>query len=184
MTRPPLPSLSVLPIRPLLLGLGGIGLILGLAAGPVSGAIEAQGQIAAARDHLARAQAAAARPPLPAPLVAPDGDALLAAFRGRLEGLALGRAVVIDWAGLDPDPARPALPRLRTSLRGTADGLHGLLHALETEAPLLAVEEAELDIARAADEEGGRPLVMRASLTLRGVVVPPAPPPDAGGRAP
>lgn len=188
MKRPALPSLGtrpdLLPNRPVLVALGGLGLLLALAVGPVSRAVEVQGDIATARDRLARAQAAAARPPQPAPLVAGDADALLVAFRARLEALAAGRAVVIDAAGLDPDPAQPTLPRLRTHLRGTAEGLHGLLHTLETEAPLLVAESAELDVARAADEEGGRPLLMRASLTLRGVQLPPPPATDAGGRAP
>lgn len=183
MRRPPLSLPDVLPGRPVLAALAGLGLLLGLAVGPVSRAIDAQSEIAAARDRLARAQAAAARPPQPAPLVAAEADGLTAAFRGRLETLAGSRAVVIDAAVLEPDPAQPTLPRLRAFLRGTAEGLHGLLHALETEAPLLAIEAAELDVDRAADEEGGRPLVMRASLTLRGVQAPP-PPPETGGRAP
>lgn len=169
------------PNRPVLVALGGVGLLLALAVGPVSTALDAQSQIATARDRLARAQAAAARPPQPAPLVAADADALLAAFRGRLDTLAANRAVVIDFAGLDADPAQPVLVRLRAHLRGTAEGLHGLLHALETEAPRLAIEAAEFDVARAADEDGGRPLVMRAGLTVRGVL---APPPESGGPAP
>ncbi|WP_342150870.1 GspMb/PilO family protein [Methylorubrum sp. SB2] len=178
-----LPALDLLPNRPVLVALGGLGLLLALAVGPVSRAIDAQAEIAAARDRLARAQAASTRPPQPAPLTAPDADALLAAFRARLDGLAANRAVVIDAANYEPDPAQPTLPRLRAYLRGTAEGLHGLLHALETEAPLMAVEAADLDVARAADEDGGRPLVMRASLTVRGVQLPP-PPPETGGRAP
>lgn len=183
MKRPTLPSPDILPSRPVLVALGGLGLLLMLAVGPVSRAIDAQGEIAAARDRLARAQAASARPPQPAPLVAADADGLLAAFRARLDGLAGSRAVVIDATTLEPDPAQPTLPRLRAFLRGTAEGLHGLLHALETEAPLIAIEAADLDIARVADEEGGRPLVMRASLALRGVQLTP-PPPETGGRAP
>lgn len=194
MTRPTLPLPGMLrdllsaplplPTRPGLVGLGCFGLLLGLAVGPVSRAVEAEDQIATARDRLVRAQAAAARPPQPAPLFATDADALLAAFRGRLDGLVAGRAVVIDGSAVDPDPGQPTLPRLRAQLRGTAQDLHGLLHALETEAPLLAVEAADLDVARAADQEGGRPTIMRASLTLRGVLPPPAPPADETGRAP
>ncbi|SFK96529.1 GspMb/PilO family protein [Methylorubrum salsuginis] len=183
MKLPTLSSSGLLPNRPVLVALGGLGLLLALAIGPVSRAIDADTQIAAARDRLARAQAAAARPPQPAPLVAADADGLLAAFRARLQTLAGSRAVVIDTTNLEADPAQPTLPRLRAFLRGTAEGLHDLLQALETEAPLMAVEAAEFDIARAADEEGGRPLVMRASLTLRGVQLPP-PPPETGGRAP
>lgn len=183
MRRPALPSSDILPSRPAVVALGGLGLILMLAVGPVSRAIDAQGEIAAARDRLARAQAAAARPVQPLPLVAADADGLLAAFRARLDTLAGSRAVVIDATNLEADPVQPTLPRLHAFLRGTAEGLHGLMHALETEAPLIAVEAAELDIARTADEESGRPLVMRASLTVRGVQLPPLPP-ETGGRVP
>lgn len=172
-----------LPSRTVLIGIGALVLVLGIAAGPVLSAIEAQGQIAAARARLVQAQAAAARPPQPTPLFASDTDALLAAFRDRLDRLAAGRAVVIDATTVDSDPAQPTLPRLRVSLRGTTEGLYGLLHVLETEPPLLAVEDANLGVDRAADAESGRPGVMRASLTLRGVLLP-SPPSDAGGRAP
>lgn len=175
MRLPPLPP----ALRAPLLGLAALGLVGVLAAGPVSGAIEAQQQIAASRERLARARIAAARPPQQTPLVAEDVDALLTAFRTRLETLAAERAAVIDAATVEPDPAEPTLPRLRADLRGTAEGLYGLLHALETEAPLMVVEEADLGVARAADAETGRPTVMRARLTLRGLLPPK---PEAGGR--
>lgn len=175
MRLPPLPP----ALRAPLLGLAALGLVGVLAAGPVSGAIEAQQQIAASRERLARARIAAARPPQQTPLVAEDVDALLTAFRTRLETLAAERAAVIDAATVEPDPAEPTLPRLRADLRGTAEGLYGLLHALETEAPLMAVEVADLGVARAADAETGRPTVMHARLTLRGLVPPK---PEAGGR--
>lgn len=175
MRLPPLPP----TLRAPLLGFAALGLVGVLATGPVSGAIEAQQQITASRERLARAQAAALRPPQRAPLVAADADALLAAFRAHLETLAAERAAVIDAATVEPDPAEPTLPRLRADLRGTAEGLYGLLHALETEAPLMAVEEADLGVTRAADAETDRPTVMRARLTLRGLVTPQ---PEAGGR--
>ena len=79
-----------------------------------------------------------------------------AAFRTRLDGLAAPQAVVIDWTGLEADPARPDLPRLRARLRGTAGGLHGLMHALETGTPLMAIEEADLDVERPADPAIGQ----------------------------
>lgn len=170
--------------RPILFGVLGLGLILGLilglAAGPVGAAFEAAAQIEAARERLARARAAAIRAPLPVPLSGADTEALLSAFRAHLEDLAGARAAVVERADLEPDPDRPTLPRLRASLRGTAEGLHGLLQALETEAPLVAIEEAELGIERAADAETGRPTVMRVSLSARGVLIPPAPPQVAG----
>ncbi|KMO41132.1 hypothetical protein VQ02_06395 [Methylobacterium variabile] len=163
--------------RPLLLGLAGLGLALVLAVGPVLDAVGAADDIGHARDRLARAQAAAAMPPVPAPLTAADEAGLVAVFRARLETLAAERAARIDGAGLQPDPARPALPRLSASLLGTAEGLHGLLQALETEGPLAAAEEAELSVERPADPEIGRATVMRLNLTIRGVLLPrPSPP--------
>ncbi len=139
-------------------------------------AVEAADQIAAARARLARMREAAARPPAPLPLAGPDANALLANFRARLEGLADGRAALVDGTEIELDPARPTLPRLRAILRGTAEGLHGLLHALESEAPLVAVEEAEIAVARPADAESGRPTLMQVALTARGVVDAPAEP--------
>ncbi|MBX9699798.1 MAG: hypothetical protein K2X74_10185 [Acetobacteraceae bacterium] len=147
---------------------GGLGL-LGQAAGDVA---EAQGQIAEARVLLSRTRAAASRPPLPAPLWATDDAALLTAFRARLDGVMAGRAVLLDASGLELDPGRPNAPRLSATLRGTAEGLHGLLLALETQSLLAVVESARLVSARAADAETGWPTVMQLSLTLRGAVVP------------
>ncbi|CAO4192462.1 hypothetical protein LFADAHJC_LOCUS792 [Methylorubrum extorquens] len=161
---------------PILFGVLAVGLILALVAGPVGEAVEAAAQIEAGRDRLDRARAAASRPPLPIPLAGSSEAALLASFRERLESLAGARAAVVERADLEADPDRPTLPRLRASVRGTAEGLHGLLHALETESPLGTVEEAELGIERAADRETGRPTVMRASLTARGVLIPPPAP--------
>ena len=148
--------------------LGGFGL-LGQAAGDIA---ETRGQIAEARALLSRTRAAASRPPLPAPLWATDDAALLAAFRTRLDGVMAGRAVLLDASGLEPDPARPNAPRLSATLRGTAEGLHGLLLALETQSPLAVVETARLGPARAADAETGWPTVMQLSLSLRGALVP------------
>ncbi|AWN48601.1 hypothetical protein DK419_21450 [Methylobacterium terrae] len=161
--------------RALILGLAGLALAVALAAGPVLDALGAADDIAAARDRLVRAQAAAAAPPVPAPLSAPDEAGLVLAFRARLDALAAERVVAVDGAGLQPDPARPTLPRLSASLRGTAEGLHGLVQALETEPPLIVPEEAELSVERPADPEIGRATVMRLNLTARGVLLP-APP--------
>lgn len=177
MTR--LPDLA---LRPLLVRLAGCGLLLALGAGAVSSSLDASSAIETARDRLDRARERAARPESVPPLVAADGEALLAAFRARLDALAADRAVVIDAATLDPDPARPDLPRLRGMLRGTAEGLHGLVHALETGAPLVALEEADLGIERPADGEIGRPTLMRLSFVARGVVVPPIPSPAPSPR--
>jgi hypothetical protein len=162
--------------RPILFGVLAVGLILALVAGPVGEAVEAAAQIESGRERLDRARAAASRPPLPIPLAGSSEEALLASFRQRLESLAGARAAVVERADFEADPDRPTLPRLRASVRGTAEGLHGLLQALEKEAPLIAVEEAELGIERAADRETGRPTVMRASLTARGVLIPPPAP--------
>lgn len=162
--------------RPILLGALALGLILALVAGPVGEAFEAAAQIEAGRERLDRARTASSRPPLPVPLAGPSEAELLTIFRDRLESLAGARAAVVERVDLEADPDRPTLPRLRASIRGTAEGLHGLLRALETEAPVIALEEAELGIERAADRETGRPTVMRASLTARGVLIPsPAP---------
>lgn len=170
-----------LAVRPLLIRIGAIGLLLAIGAGPLLSALDAAGEIEAARTRLDRARERAARPPLVPPLAADDGDALLAAFRTRLDALAATGAVVIDRTLLETDPAKPALPRLRAALRGTAEGLHGLVHALETGSPLMAVEEADLDVERPADAEIGRPTLMRLAFSVRGVVTgKPAPP----GRAP
>lgn len=168
------PDLSGLASRPRLVALAGLAVALGLASGPVLEAVETESQIAAARARLARMREAAARPPAPVPLAGPDANGLLARFRARLEGLAEGRAALIDGTEIELDPARPTLPRLRASLRGTAEGLHGLLHALESEAPLVAVEAAEIAVARAADAESGRPTLMRVALTARGVIDAPS----------
>ena len=164
-----------LALRPLLVRLAGFGLLLALGAGAVSSSLDASAEIDAARDRLDRARERASRPESVPPLVAADGEALLSAFRARLDALAADRAVVIDLTSLDANPGRPDLPRLRGMLRGTAEGLHGLVHALETGAPLIAVEEADLDIERPADGEIGRPTLMRLALVARGVVVPPSP---------
>ncbi|WP_156635443.1 hypothetical protein [Methylobacterium sp. Leaf123] len=164
------------PARPILFGAFAMGLILALVAGPVGEAVEAAAQIEVGRERLARARAASARPPMPIPLAGSSEEELLAVFRARLESLAGTRAAVVERADLEADPDRPTLPRLRASIRGTAEGLHGLLQALETEAAFIAFEEAELGIERAADRETGRPTVMRASLTARGVLIPPPAP--------
>ncbi|MCJ2012628.1 hypothetical protein [Methylobacterium sp. J-076] len=169
--------LADLALRPLLVRLAGAGALLALMAGAVLSSLDASGAIEAARERLDRAQARAAQAPVAPPLVAADGDALLAAFRGRLDTLAADRAVIVDAATLEADPARPGVPRLRGTLRGTAEGLHGLAYALETGTPPVAVEEADLGIERPADSEIGRPLLMRMVVTARGVVVPPAPAP-------
>ncbi len=166
--RPALPLAG----RPLLLGLAGLALAAALGIGPVRDALGAQDDIALARDRLARAQAAVAAPPSAPPLSAPDEAGLVAAFRARLDGLAAGRTATVDGTGLQPDPARPTLPRLTASLRGSAEGLHGLLQALETGSPLIVPEEAELAIERPADPEIGRATVMRLNLTVRGVLLP------------
>jgi len=156
--------------RPVLVRLAAFGLLLAVGAGPVSLALDAAGEIDAARERLDKAREVAARPAAVPPLSAPDGGALAAAFRDRLDALAAGRAVVVDAAALEVDPARPDLPRLRATLRGTGAGLHGLMQALETGAPLMAVEEADLGLDRPADAEIGRPTVMRLALTVRGVI--------------
>ena len=105
--------------RPLLVRLAALILLVAAAALPLSAALDASAAIDAARDRLDRAYALVGRLPVTPPLVAADGDALLAAFRGRLDVLAAGRAIVIDAATLEPDPARPEVPRLRGLLRGT-----------------------------------------------------------------
>ncbi|WP_187278756.1 GspMb/PilO family protein [Methylobacterium sp. WL12] len=166
------PTLAHLTARPVLAALAGGGLLLALAVGPVLDAWETADRIAASRDALVRACEAAARPPVPVPLVGNGADALLGAFRGRLDALVAERAAVIDRAELEADPARPALPRLRASLRGTADALQGLLDALETQAPLVAVEEAEIRVERPADPDLERPTGLRLALTVRGVLLP------------
>ncbi|KMO33849.1 hypothetical protein VQ03_24310 [Methylobacterium tarhaniae] len=158
--------------RPLLLGLAGLGLVLALGTGPVLDALGTADDIAAARDRLARAQAAAAAPPSPAPLAAADEAGLVLALQARLDALAAERTVTVDGAGIQPDPGRPTLPRLSASLRGTAEGLHGLLQALETGAPLIVPEEAVLGVERSADPEIGRATVLRLTLTVRGVLLP------------
>ncbi|WP_407529129.1 GspMb/PilO family protein [Methylobacterium oryzisoli] len=167
--------------RPLLAGCAALGLVLAAAAGPLSSVLHASEEIEAARARLAAAREAVSRPRAAAPLAGPSADALLAALREHLDTLAAGRAAVIDAAEVAPDPDRPALPRLRASLRGTAEGLHGLVHALETGAPLIAVEEADLGILRPADAETGRPTVMRLAVTVRGVLTPAEPAPRGAG---
>jgi len=157
-------------IRPMLARLVALGLLGAVGAGPVFSGLDADIEIEAARARLDRAREQAARQPGVPPLTAADGDALLAAFRARLEALAGTGAVVIDGTLIEPDPARPALPRLRATLRGTAEGLHGLAHAVETGSPLMAVEEADLTVERPADAEIGRPTLMRLAFAARGVV--------------
>ncbi|MDN3621519.1 GspMb/PilO family protein [Methylobacterium isbiliense] len=156
--------------KPLLLGLAGLGVALVLAVGPVRDATEAAEAIGVARDRLARARAAAAAP-APVPLSAADEGALVAAFQARLDALAAEHVAVVDGAGLRADPDRPTLPRLSASLRGSAEGLHGLMQALETQGPLVVPEEAELSIERPADPEIGRATVLRLNLTVRGVLL-------------
>ncbi len=155
--------------------LGALAVLVALAAGPVSSALDAAAEIDAARLRLDRAREQVARPAAGLPLVAPDGEALLAAFRAHLD--ALGPGALVDIATLEPDPAKPDLPRLRASIRGTAQGLHGLMHAVETGTPLVAVEEADLSVDRPADSDIGRPTILRLALTVRGVVSAPKPAP-------
>ena len=147
--------------------------------GPVADRLEAREQIADARGRLAQMREAAGRPAPAAPLWAADETALLAAFRARLDGLAAGRAVLIDAARLETDPARPGAPRLAAEIRGSAEGLHGLLRDLEGGAPQVAIETADLAVARAAEAEEGRPTLMRLALAARGLVVPAADTPEA-----
>jgi len=154
------------------LALLGLALVLGfwLLAQATSDVLDARERIAEGRDLLGRTRAAAERPAVAAPLWAADESALLAAFRARLDGLMASRALLLDDARLDPDAARPTAPRLSATLRGTAEGLHGLLLALETQAPLMVVETADLAVARAADAETGRPTIMQLTLALRGAL--------------
>lgn len=162
----------------LLRGRGGAVALLGLALATglwllgqaTSDVIDARERIAEGRDLLGRTRAAAARPALAPPLWAADESALLAAFRARLDGLIAPRALFLDDARLDPDAARPTAPRLTATLRGTAEGLHDLLLALETQSPLLVVETADLTVARAADAETGRPTIMKLTVALRGAL--------------
>ncbi|KQP29665.1 hypothetical protein ASF49_16025 [Methylobacterium sp. Leaf104] len=140
---------------------------------------EADEQIAGSRALLARTRAAANRPAPPAPLWGTDEAALLAAFRTRLDGLAADRAVLLDETRLERDAERPTAPRLAATLRGTTEGLHGLLLALETQTPLAVVETADLSALRPAEPEAGWPTVMRLSLSLRGALA--APPADTVG---
>lgn len=165
--------------RPRLVRLAALALLAALATPPLSAAREASNAIDAARDRLDRARVLATRPPVAPPLVAAESDGLLSAFRDRLDALAAGRAVVIDAATLETDPARPDLPRLRGWLRGTSAGLHGLLHALDSGSPRLVVEEADLSIARPADAEIGRPTILHLAVTARGVIAGPP-----GGKRP
>ena len=72
----------------------------------------------------------------------------------------------------DPAAARYGDIAGDMTLRGTAEGLHGLLAALETEAPLIVPEEAVLSVERPADPEISRATVMRLTLTVRGVLLP------------
>ena len=156
--------------RPLLVRLAAILVLAAIAATPLSAALDAARAIDAARDRLDRVRALAARPPVIPPLVAADGDKLQAAFRGRLDTLAAEGAVIIDATTIEADPARPDLPRLHAQLRGTAAGLHGLLYALDSGTPRLAVEEADLAIERLADAKIGRPTILRLTVTARGVI--------------
>lgn len=149
----------------------GLVLGLGLLGQATATYLEARTQIAESRALLGRTRAAAARIEPPAPLSGADETALLAAFRARLDGLGGGRAVILDETTLQADAARPSAPRLVARLRGTAEGLHGLLLALETAAPLMVVEAADLTVLRAADAEAGWPTVMGLSLTARGAVL-------------
>ena len=175
----------------LLRGRTGAVLLLGIAIfagcwllGQATGAVlDAREQIAESRALLGRTRAAAQRPPLPAPLWATDEAALLAAFRARLAQLTGERAILVDESRLDPDPDRPTTPRLSATLRGTAEGLHGFLLALETQAPLALVETASLGVHRPADAEAGWPTVMQLSLSLRGALAA-APAGDTPGQAP
>lgn len=154
------------------LALLGLGLATGLwlAGQAVGGVLETREQIAESRALLGRVKAAAHRPALPAPLWAADEAALLTAFRARLEGLVASGALLLDETRLDRDAERRTAPRLGATLRGTAEGLQGLLLALETQAPLAVIETADLTVARLADPETGRPTVMRLSLGLRGAL--------------
>ncbi|WP_267359960.1 hypothetical protein [Methylobacterium sp. GC_Met_3] len=161
-----------LATRPFLVRFAALGLVVAAAAAPLSALRDASHAIEAARDRLHRARALAQRQRARPPLVAADGDTLLAAFRGRLDALAAERAIVIDGAVLEPDPARPDLPRLRGLLRGTSAGLHGLLHALDTEAPRVVVEDADLSVVRPADAEIGHPTILHLAVTARGVIAP------------
>ncbi|MEA1832128.1 hypothetical protein U8607_08530 [Methylobacterium durans] len=145
---------------------------LSLAGHAVSALLETRSEISDARARLGRLQAASARPAPAAPLSAGDEAALLGAFRARLDALAGGRAVVLDGARIEPDAGSPTMPRLHAEMRGTAEGLYGLLRDLETGAPPLVVETAEIGVLRPAEPAEERPTVLRLGLAARGALLP------------
>lgn len=169
-------ALADIASRPWLVRFALLGVLLAAGAGPLFATLDASGEIDTARLRLDRALEQAARAPAIPPLSAKEGADLLTAFRSRLDALATAQAVVIDRVAIEPDPERPDLPRLQAGLRGTAEALHGLMHALETGTPLLAIEAADLDVERPADPEIRRPTIMRLAFTVRGVLTPPAGP--------
>ncbi|MDR7038617.1 hypothetical protein J2X36_003387 [Methylobacterium sp. BE186] len=146
--------------------------LLSLAGQGLAGLIDARAEVSAARAHLGRLQAASLRPAPGAPLSATDEAGLLAAFRGRLDALASGRAVVVDGLRVGPDAGSPTMPLLHAEMRGTAEGLHGLLRDLETGPPVVVVETAEIGVARSAEEAGEHPAILRLGLAARGVLLP------------
>ncbi|KQU05706.1 hypothetical protein ASG60_03375 [Methylobacterium sp. Leaf469] len=172
-----------MPRAPVLLALGALA-VLGLAvAGPVSEIRELGNGIAEARDRLARTRAAAARPVPSTPFSGVDADAVSAAFRARIETAIAGRAVILEDVTVVPDPDQVRLPLLNAALRGTAEGLHGVLAELDGGLPRVRTETAEIAVASPADADEERPTLLRLSLTVRGLLAPAdAPPRPETGR--
>ncbi|MGY2050991.1 hypothetical protein [Methylobacterium sp. JK268] len=166
-------------VRAALLALAALAAAGGLGAAALLPLVDTAAEIDQARTLLGRVVEAGERAGPPAPLWAADPASLQAAFRSRLDGLAAGRTVLLDDVRLDFDPRRPTLPVMTAMLRGTTEGLRGLLLALETQAPLVVVESAELALLSPADAAAARPTVLRLTLAARGVLVPAAPGPGA-----
>ncbi len=170
------------PGAPAFLALGALA-VLGLAvAGPVADIGELGDGIAEARERLARTRAAAARPVPSTPFAGGDAEAVSAAFRARIEAALAGRAVILEGVTVIADLDQARLPVLSAALRGTAEGLHGVLSDLDAGIPRVAAETADISVASPADADEERPTVLRLSLAVRGLLAPAdAPPrPEAG----
>jgi hypothetical protein len=148
--------------------------LCGILGTHLSAALDTEADISRTRNLLARTKAGL-QPRMNIPLWATDEASLLAAFRARIATLTVGRAVLVNNVHLVPDPARPLAPILAASLRGTTQGLQGLLLDLETQPPFIVVETADLSLLKAADAEEDRPTILGASLTARGFLAPTKP---------
>ena len=98
-----------------------------------------------------------------------------------------GRQIILD--GIDPLPAAvPARAKARVRLRSPQPDLLAYLQAIEAQVPYLLVSRLDVSVARPADPEAAKPLVLTADMQVEAPFAPAipaiAPPSDAASPVP